>query len=836
LTVKKCMHMPAVYEFIITLLASSPPEVRSDNPLVKSWEFVREFISKNKGEIWFQIAAGLIALIILYKISSIIMRAITGSTKNRQTWLGKRRIRRVAEKHLKRKEYLRAGELFIELSDTESAMKAFREGRLWLPAGEAYAKAGKWREAASCYERAEMWERAAALYEDAGLHEKAIRCMEKTTNRHGLVQILERAREHGRAAEIHIELGNQREAAKCYERAHNFDRAADILYDLLKKEYLGKAKARAKTTEFTKRIGELYLRAKKPEKAAEVFDRGEEFARAADVYAEMNNLSAAGECYESAGEIQKAAEMYERAGEGGRAATLRAELKQEAGKPAEAAQLFKIAGQCKKAADLFFSIRDFNNAAEMFEEAEEYSRAGEAFAMGGNYRNAAAAYAKDHNWRQAADCSSKAGDQEGTADALSKGGKFCEAGEIYFEIDDVEKAIENLQQVKNNDPNYFHAVLLLAESFIKKAMFGAAREKLELITGENVQVTEENIEATYLLAVTAQEEGNLQLANKLFEKVLAVSYSFRDGDAASRAKTVKEKTSVYLKPASEGEPHPDSPIDSGIIPAPDGSVMFHPPRYEMVKEIGRGGMGLVYRMKDTVLARDIAFKTLGAGLRDNPKALDNFLKEAKAAAALNHPNIVTLFDIGEFQGTHFLTMEYVEGKTIKEILRAGKKIPLAHVYGITRQMCEALEYAHKHKIVHRDIKTANIMVTTTLQVKILDFGLARVVEEMTMDASKVVGTPSYMSPEQILGKNIDHRTDIYSLGVSLFEVVAQRLPFKGGNVGYHHLNTQPPDPRTINPEVPDDMANIILKCLEKDQNNRYQHASDILPDIHEEDV
>jgi len=242
-------------------------------------------------------------------------------------------------------------------------------------------------------------------------------------------------------------------------------------------------------------------------------------------------------------------------------------------------------------------------------------------------------------------------------------------------------------------------------------------------------------------------------------------------------------------------------------------------------------MGIVYKANDTVLDRVVAFKVLPDALKENPQALKNFLREAKSAAQLNHPNIVTVYDAGEQDGRYYIAMEYVDGNTLKEIVRRRGAIAPGGVLHVLVQMCEALAYAHDKKIVHRDIKTANTMWTRDRKAKIMDFGLAKVVEEVRNHTTLVSGTPYYMSPEQTLGKNVDHRTDLYSLGVTLFELATGALPFREGNVPYHHVHTPPPDPRTVNANLPAVLAEIILRCLQKDPEQRYGSAREIVAEL-----
>ena len=253
--------------------------------------------------------------------------------------------------------------------------------------------------------------------------------------------------------------------------------------------------------------------------------------------------------------------------------------------------------------------------------------------------------------------------------------------------------------------------------------------------------------------------------------------------------------------------------------------------YKILEELGRGGMGIVYKARDTVLDRIVAFKVLPDTLKENPQALKNFLREAKSAAKLNHPNIVTVYDAGEQDGVYYIAMEYVDGNTLKEIVKARGHISAGGIVHVLAQMCEALAFANGKKIVHRDVKTANTMWTRDRKAKIMDFGLAKAIEEVRNHTTVVSGTPYYMSPEQTLGKNVDHRTDIYSLGVSLFEMATGTLPFTEGNIPYHHVHTPPPDARELVPELPETLYRIIERCMRKDPGERYQSAREILSEL-----
>src|SRR5262249_21128513 len=279
---------------------------------------------------------------------------------------------------------------------------------------------------------------------------------------------------------------------------------------------------------------------------------------------------------------------------------------------------------------------------------------------------------------------------------------------------------------------------------------------------------------------------------------------------------------------SQNESEAETAASPALVTAAPGRSLR---RYEIVRELGRGGMGVVYLARDSVLEREGAYKVLPEGLRNNPNALKNFLREAKAAAQLNHPSIVTIYDAGESEHGFYLAMELVDGTTLKEVLRHRGAVAPGGVIYILRHMAEALAYAHGKKVVHRDMKTANTMWTTDKQVKIMDFGLAKLMEEVRNATTMISGTPFYMSPEQTLGRNVDHRTDLYSLGVTIFELATGQLPFRKGNVPYHHVHTAPPDPRSIKKDLPEALAAIILRCLQKSPDERFQSAKELLEEL-----
>ncbi len=256
-------------------------------------------------------------------------------------------------------------------------------------------------------------------------------------------------------------------------------------------------------------------------------------------------------------------------------------------------------------------------------------------------------------------------------------------------------------------------------------------------------------------------------------------------------------------------------------------------RYEVVAELGKGAMGVVYRANDPMLNRMVAIKTINteeAGHEGMAEYEARFYTEAKAAGGLNHPNIIIIYDIGKSGHLVYMAMEYIEGKELREMLADGKPIPVAQAVDIAAQVGEGLAYAHQHQVVHRDIKPANIMITPEGRAKIADFGIARMRSSETRTQTGVIlGSPKYISPEQVVGKRADHRSDIFSLGVILYECITGSTPFNGEGLSalmYQITNHDPSPPSASNSQVPVMLDYIMAKVLAKAPEARYQSAAD----------
>ena len=258
-------------------------------------------------------------------------------------------------------------------------------------------------------------------------------------------------------------------------------------------------------------------------------------------------------------------------------------------------------------------------------------------------------------------------------------------------------------------------------------------------------------------------------------------------------------------------------------------------RYEIIEELGKGGMGRVYRVEDTQLKQEVALKLIKPEIAKDKKTIERFRNELKLARNIRHKNVCGMFDLVETEGAHFITMEYIRGEDLKSFIHRSGQLAVGTAIRIAKQVCEGLSEAHKLGVVHRDLKSNNIMIDKEGNVRIMDFGIARSLKEKGITGEGVmIGTPEYMSPEQVEGKEVDQRSDLYSFGVILYEMVTGRVPFEGDTpftIGVKHKSERPKDPKELNAQIPENLNSIILRCLEKNKEERFQNVRKILSEI-----
>jgi serine/threonine protein kinase len=257
-------------------------------------------------------------------------------------------------------------------------------------------------------------------------------------------------------------------------------------------------------------------------------------------------------------------------------------------------------------------------------------------------------------------------------------------------------------------------------------------------------------------------------------------------------------------------------------------------RYRVLRKIGAGGMADVYLARDETLGRQVAVKVLLPRYADDRLFVERFRREAQAAAGLNHPNIVSIYDRGQVGSTYYIVMEYLQGETLKDFIRRHGRLAPRDAVAMALELLAAVQYAHDHHVVHRDIKSQNIMLDEHGRAKVTDFGIARAGDPSMTEVGAVLGTAQYLSPEQAKGQPADERSDLYSVGVVLYEMLTGRVPFKGDtavSVALKHVNELPPEPIAVAPDLPPPLNRVVLKALAKNPDRRYNSAAQFASDL-----
>jgi len=606
-----------------------------------------------------------------------------------------------------------------------------------------------------------------------------------------------------------------------------------------------------KAGQYFNRIGsyeeaaDVFLKANLLREAALSYDRKGDYAKAADLCLQLDDQERAAQfyikgkfydqaidLYKNLGRLDEVADILEQAGKRSEAAELRGRLSLERKDTELGAKHLEDAGKFTEAAELYFEIKKFEKSALLYEKGEAYDQAAGIYERLKKYEEAAELYKKISRYKSAANCYKELDNSRSYLEMLLLGESYLEAARFYLDNDQNDSAIGILQKIEIDSPDYRLACNILGKLFAERSVDGLAREKLTLAV-EGKEMGKRNLDLFYDLAVFKEAHGEEPESLQLYEKILSYDFYFKDVQDRRRLLENKMFTS-HTQSSFDSSKEALSSSDgrkSQIKHDLKGQVLNN--RYEIMEEIGRGGMGVVYKALDRSLDRFVALKFLPSDFIRNTKDIEKFINEAKSAAKLNHRNIVTIHNIDQVEGDYFIVMEYVDGANLKEIIDLAKNLPLKTVKLICIQMCDALSYAHKSNVIHRDIKNANIMWTNEKVVKITDFGLAKIVVDGLKTSTRVQGSPVYMSPEQVLGKNIDKRTDIYSLGISLYEMCTGKVPFERGDIGYHHLNTAPEPPEAIREDIPEFMSDIIKKCLSKKPEERFQTAQEILDELNQ---
>jgi len=682
------------------------------------------------------------------------------------------------ELYLEAGDHLRAGELLAAEGDHKAAIPHFENARAFLKAAESSLALKQNERAARFFEKGAANDRAAVCFEKAGELEEAMRVLE-------------------------------RESKSLSSRIRGGDEGAR---DKLRQIDAQRASLLA-------RVG-----------------RG---AEAADLLLVQGATARAAELLEKSGDLDRAVRSWVAAGQPERALPL---LQRATGLPAEErARAYRLCLRFREAGELFAEAGLEGEAAECFEAAGDSERAGPLWESCGEMERAAEVYSRGERWREAARCYSVAGKVELAAEAHTRvpdeaaaavcflaAGRPLRAARSYLAAGEKGKAADALQQIAEGHPDFERATLLLVPILIDDGVFDGALHRIELLRQDPTVTGSIAVDRHYWEGRALEGAGRLTEAAQSYQRTLSMRRDHRD--ASGRLAALRERVSRESGSHSSQAIRIDTPTPADATPLPElqpGMVLAG--RYKLVGELGRGGMGRVYKAEDKELGETVALKTLRSSAFDSTDQ-DRLLREVQICRRITHTNVVRVYDLGRFAGGLFVTMEYLEGRTLDHELREKGPMPLSRVRDLLAQVLAGLEEAHQLRIVHRDLKPSNVFLTAE-RAKILDFGIAR--QEgpdagLTM-TGEVLGSPKYMSPEQIQGEELDGRSDLYALGVLAYVMVAGREPFSGKSasaIALAQLREPPPDILQHRPDLPAPWQELLARLLEKDRERRFANASE----------
>lgn len=703
-----------------------------------------------------------------------------------------------------------------EVSDRLGPMQAavqegnhYKAGRLafeagdWELAARHFLKAGRDVDAARAFRKAEDWDRAATLFEQGQDFVSAAACYKKLGNNHAQLRMLEAAQDWTAAAPLLEQSGDLRRAAEVWLQAGQLEQAA-ALY--------------AKT-------GELKLAI---QIRAGLAETAEQWPEAGALWAQIHDWARALPCFEKAGDEAAVTDLLVRLGR----------LEEAAGRHA-------AAGQHAEAAALYEQLGAFRKAALHFQKAGATERA--------------------------IQCLTLEGDKVTVVKLRAALGQIDEALRVALAVPPSDAAFPEAAQIAArlllDRKEHRQAARILLQLLsaplpaIEKLAIGKRAAQLFLDLGDGAQGRLVLDKLTSIIHADPEDEAwALDIQRKLAKlpgasapevslpgrhpatvgptptptMAMAMASAEHTETFDGEEDLVGQSTMAYPggRTATTAQAVPMPGMSHGSQGWPTGVPQALSARYADLERLGQGGNGVVFRATDRLLDRTVVLKFMIQGTMPSEMARRYFLREVKLAAGLNHPNIVHIYDMGNTDDVLWYAMEFVDGMPLTGYLIQGQPIrDQVFLISVLEQLSGALDYAHKQGLIHRDIKPDNVLVATDGTVKLLDFGLARVLDDGFGEQSVLAGTPYYMAPEQLDGTAIDHRADIYALGVVLFRMVTGQLPFSEGNVFVAHATEPVPDARAINPGLPLGIVHAIEKCMAKKPADRYSNCRQIAFDV-----
>ncbi len=738
---------------------------------------------------------------------------------------------REARRAARRGDFSRAGDLCDMAGHPLDAIAYYVQGKHYLLAGQVAARIGEHAQAAGYFsnggdagQAAEMYlkagqkRKAAMMYERSGQYLKAAEMEERMQNFGAAAAYYEMAGQTDKAAYLFARIGENVKAAALYEKLITAAPSGPIdsgSYDF--------EDTQKRASRYARFAGILYFKAGSFAKAGPHLERAGLFDQAVQAYRMSGRTERAVELLIKLENHAAALKMIEEDPGAQVDARILGELYLRSGSFERAAEVFLAQGLNYKAAECFESSGDLARAADLFAAEGEMIRAADLFSGIGRHEHAAQAYEKAGEMTHAGQEYEKAGQTDQAVRVYLSSGRVFEAARLHVQRGSKTEAIRVLQQVPRQDADFGRASFTLGTLFAEQGLHTPAMEKFEAALKLS-RDDGERLKCQYHLALCYEQTGRVEEACKLYEKILAVDY--HHADVADRLRSMARQVGTPSVPRSQAAGRPSA--DTQRMGATGSSPANISGRLEVTRVLGQGRFAVVLEAYDRVLQRKVAAKRYPPATSDAPDMIGRFLREARRAADLSHPALVTVYGVGEDHEGRYIIEELVEGRTLREMLEEKIRLEPARVIEMATQICDLLGYAHRKGVIHRDLRPENVFILPQDQVKVSDFGLkARVSDPAASEGRSVC----YLSPEAIRSERVDERSDIYALGVVLYEILLGEPPFPADTAAFDHLNVPPPFHAKVDRLLPAFLKKIVERCLEKDRSRRYRSAAQVLDEL-----
>ena len=676
---------------------------------------------------------------------------------------------------------VQAGEILAAAGHHRDAISLFELGQAYSAAAKSALKLNLEARAARYFEQGRDWPSAALYYRRSNKLEDALRVLELESDR------LRRERGPAGMANEKQRKEIDLERAQLLSRLGRSGEAANLLLDL------------------------------------------EPSVQSARIFEEAGNALEAIRAFLAIGSPDEALRLLSSAE--GLDPKLIAEVYREMKRPQDEAKVLAAHGFSKESALAFERARDWIKAGAQWEAARDHLRAADAFRKAGRLSVAARCMADAGQLSEAARMYEEAGDLSGAATCHVKAGHGLEAAQLFFKAGKVGAATHALSAVKADAPQYAEAAVLMARTLVENEKYAEALDALRRVPPQRRERGPVAAECLYWGGRAFEAVGQAPQARACYQKLIFMPEDHRDAASRLADLEVALGATVATTPGNGGGEAPP-PGDELAV----GCVLLD--RYEIQEELGKGGMGRVYRALDRELKERVAIKTLLELAKKGSEEEARLVREVQICRRITHPNIVRIYDLGRFQGGLFVTMELLEGTSLDDLLKRQRQLPFSQVKGVLGQVLAGLAEAHGLGVVHRDLKPGNLFLAAQ-RIKILDFGIARMssLDGKLTQTGTTLGSPLYMSPEQLRGTELDGRSDLYSLGTLAYTLIAGREPFAGRPVSaifLAQMNESPPDIRTLRRNTPPAWMDFLGRLLAKDREQRFptaQAVAEALPGL-----